>query len=87
MISVPSWQRGRHPSLVSRRPETFKPLDAPLQAIPSTIGDAPKYSLRSRPKDRDPAATPGPNYLPPRFGAAASINGFGGRALQTVLKV
>jgi hypothetical protein len=46
--------------------------------LPSTIGDAPKYSLYGRPKEPKQEPTPGPNYMPPSFGSDSTKSSFHG---------
>ena len=40
--------------------------------IKSNIGNGPKYSMRSRPKDSQSEQTPGVDYMPPAFGTGSS---------------
>jgi hypothetical protein len=45
--------------------------NAPYQAIPTSIGQAPKWSFGGRSKVKQPDVTPGPDYMPPTFGKGA----------------
>ena len=56
--------KGRHETI-------SRPVTAPYRALPSTIGQGPKFTMTSRHKDRDISTTPGPNYEPPAFGSDA----------------
>ena len=37
-------------------------------SLPSLIGQSPKYTIRPQTKPPEPFSTPGPSYVPPRFG-------------------
>jgi hypothetical protein len=52
---------------------------APYQAIPSRVGDAPKWSFGGRTSLKPLAPTPGPAYLPPAFGKDAPASSFHGK--------
>jgi hypothetical protein len=53
--------------------------NAPYQAVPSTVGDAPKWSFGGRSKERGRESTPGPSYVPPAFGRDARGSSFHGK--------
>lgn len=58
-------------SLRSRIDVKQEVIRAPYQKLPECFGDAPKWSLSIRPKDRSIEVTPGPNYVPPKLGSDA----------------
>ncbi|OHT07437.1 hypothetical protein TRFO_24326 [Tritrichomonas foetus] len=58
-------------TLKSRHPTADRPTTAPYRALPTTVGEGPKYSLHSRANERGIADTPGPNYVPPPLGSDA----------------
>jgi hypothetical protein len=75
-------KEGIHASMAGRRDAPQKIEGAPLQALPSSIGEGPKYTFHGRPQEKDRAPTPGPNYVPPRFGAEGPTSAFHGYVKQ-----
>lgn len=71
-------KEGTHPSLAGRRDPVVKTEGGPYEAIPSTIGEGLKYTLHQRLVEKGPPPTPGPNYLPPRFGTGSPQSAFHG---------
>lgn len=63
--SAPQW------TIKHKYPSKLNCNRAGYEALPSSIGTGPKYSLSSRPKERAVTATPGPNYMPPKLGSEA----------------
>jgi hypothetical protein len=59
-------------SIKGRHESAEKPNTAPYQMLPSTVGEGPKYSLHSRPADRDAVQSPGPNYIHSPHGTDAA---------------
>jgi hypothetical protein len=61
--------------------------DVPYQAVPTTVGEAPKWSFgcqhgetpKSQRIRRPATTTPGPDYMPPPFGTGGKMSAFHGR--------
>lgn len=74
-------------SMRPRHPENIPRLDPALVNLKSTLGQAPKYSLSSRHPEPKKFNPPGPNYVPPAFGANAPRVGFTrARVTQKIVK-
>jgi len=71
--SVPSDFGNRAPKIsIKNKYETKdRTVGSPYQMVPSTIGTGKKYSISSRIDVRTYVETPGPDYVPPQFGAEA----------------
>ncbi|KAH0785052.1 hypothetical protein GPJ56_010998 [Histomonas meleagridis] len=69
---------GKAPSytIKHRYKEKFEVNQAPYQALPTTIGTGQKHSISIRTKERDFVSSPGPNYLPPKFGSEGHSSAF-----------
>lgn len=58
--------------------------DIPLYKLPSTIGNVPRITLAGRTKMvTSQMSTPGPSYIPPKFGYQARHSSFGPIKYQT----
>ena len=56
-------------SIANRYKDKKNTTDGSYQAIPSTIGTGPKWTLGVKHKEFGPMKTPGPLYAPPAFGS------------------
>jgi len=61
-------------------------LDVPLQNVPSSIGNGPKYSLHGKPPEPKLDSTPGPAYVPPPFGTETKKISFHSRVIDKSIK-
>ena len=58
---------------------------APYQNLPSTVGSGPKFSFGQRLNIAEKQqGSPGPSYLPPKFGSDAQKSAFHGRFMEDI---
>jgi hypothetical protein len=79
---IPSTVGTEVPSFSIRRriePSVKNLPNAPYQVIPSTVGQAQKWSFGGRTKEKPLEPTPGPAYVPPAFGKEAPASSFHGK--------
>lgn len=58
-------------TIKNRIEQKNNPNQAGYVSFPSTVGDGHKFSLSSRHKELEGINTPGPDYVPPKFGSDA----------------
>ena len=63
-------------SMKGRHETNTRPDSAPYRALPSTIGQGPRFSLGARHQIKDTETTPGPSYIPPPLGSDAKKTSF-----------
>ena len=75
---MPPSDFGKAPAFSIRKKLTEKTYvnDAGYQNLPSTVGQGRKSSLYSRHDLKDKNITPGPTYVPPRFGSDGHTSAF-----------
>lgn len=55
--------------------------------IPTTIGEGHKYSLGTKPKELSQFVTPGPTFVPPKFGTGAPASTLHQRSVQSARSI